>query len=170
MKLIARHVRAGPMAYQSLFGSELRYARSWNGRISSVEDLLTRLTVSFRKLRFRSFRPLGAGEYTINNDVMDRLTAIRDIKGSTIIPWRLRNVNILFCIDVQGIKLVRRTLNENGIFCRKVVYDLTVNVSAGIAMFKKNQWKTISSRRFNSLISEYTLSILSTLEECAVSS
>ena len=59
--VMARHVRVGAGGYQSLDGASLELIEAWNGRVQSVEVIVTDLAASLRSSGFRPFRPLLCG-------------------------------------------------------------------------------------------------------------
>lgn len=155
-----RHVRVGFRRYSALQGIDLAPLRTWRGRVVSMEFLVYRLVTALRKNGFRPFRPLEESTRSNETRVESRVTGLRDFSVRLRLPWQPGQVTCALSIDLIGRRLVRKRLHGLAPQSHHVVYDATVAVSGGVAVFKGRRWKTLRRANYNRLIRETVDSIL----------
>ena len=155
-----RHVRVGFRRYSALQGIELAPLRTWRGRVVSMEALVSRLVHALRQHGFRPFRPLEESVKPKDSGVESRITGLRSFDVRFRLPWQPGRVTCALSIDLRGRRLLQKRLDGLTPLGRRVVYDATVEVSGGVAVFKSRRWKTLRRARYDRLIRDAVNGIL----------
>ena len=147
-----RHVRVGFRRYSALQGIELTPLRTWRGRVTSMETLVSKLVSALRQNGFRPFRPLEESNRSSESCVESRITGLQDFDVRLRLPWQPKLVTCALSIDLKGRRLVQKKLDGLTSQGHRVVYDATVDVSGGVAIFRGRRWKTLRRAKFDRLI------------------
>lgn len=162
-----RHVRVGFRRYSALQGIDLTPLKTWEGRIGSMETLINTLVNSLRRHGFRPFRPLEASRQPNDSYIVSRLTGLRDISFRLRLPWRPKRVTCALSIDLHGRRLLQKRLQDFSYQGHQVVYDASVEISAGVAVFRGRQWKSVRRANFSDLVPDAVENILNDLKAAA---
>ena len=165
--LMPRHVRVGFRRYSALQGIDLTPLRTWRGRVISMEALVTKLVNSLRQNGFRPFRPLEESVRPNDSLVESRVTGLRDFNVRFRLPWQPGRVTCALSIELKGKRLLQKKLHGFSSQGHQVVFDATVDVAAGVAIFRGRRWKTLRRANYDSLIRDAVDSIIEGLKATA---
>jgi hypothetical protein len=117
-----------------------------------MEALVTRLASSLRKHGFRPFRPLEISRQPNESIVSSRITGLREVAVRLRLPWQPKEVSCALSIELQGRRLLQKRLEGFSSEGYQVIYDATVTISGGVAIFKDRRWRTMRRAKFNNLV------------------
>ncbi len=158
--LMPRHVRVGFRRYSALQGIDLTPLRTWRGRVISMEALVTKLVNALRQNGFRPFRPLEESVRPNDSLVESRVTGLRDFDVRFRLPWQPGRVTYALSIELKGKRLLQKKLHGFSSQGHQVVFDATVDVAGGVAIFSGRRWKTLRRANYNRIIRDAVDSIL----------
>ena len=117
-----------------------------------METLVSKLVSALRQNGFRPFRPLEESNRSSESCVESRITGLQDFDVRLRLPWQPKLVTCALSIDLKGRRLVQKKLDGLTSQGHRVVYDATVDVSGGVAIFRGRRWKTLRRAKFDRLI------------------
>ena len=159
-----RHVRVGFRRYSALQGIDLAPLRTWRGQVVSMEALVTKLVYALRQNGFRPFRPLEESSRPNDSSIKSRITGLRDFNVRFRLPWQPSRVTCALSIELTGRRLLQKKLHGLSSQGHQVVYDTSVDIAGGVAIFRGRRWKTLRRDNYNRLIQDAVNEILGNLK------
>lgn len=125
-----------------------------------MEALVTKLVNALRQNGFRPFRPLEESVRPRDSSIESRVTGLRDFDVRFRLPWQPSRVTCALSIELKGKRLLQKKLDGFNSQGHQVVYDATVDISGGVAIFRGRRWKTLRRANYNRLIRDAVNGIL----------
>ena len=125
-----------------------------------MEALVTKLVNALRQNGFRPFRPLEESVRPNDSSVESRVTGLRDFDVRFRLPWQPSRVTCALSIELKGKRLLQKKLDGFNSQGQQVVYDATVDIAGGVAIFRGRRWKTLRRANYNRLIRDAVNGIL----------